>query len=71
MKSLDMIQRMKKMDKLITQKETGTPKEFAKEIGISESRLFDILVLIKKIGAPIRYSMIQKTYINKERENLF
>jgi len=62
MKNLEIIQRIKKMDKLITMKSTGTPKEFAKKMNLSESRLYAVLVELKELGVPIKYNRRHRTY---------
>ena len=66
MKNLEMIHRMKRMDKLISMKATGTPKEFAERIDLSVSRLYEIIVGMKKIGVPIKYSRILGSYFYKK-----
>jgi hypothetical protein len=70
MKNFEMIHRMRRMDKLISIKATGTPKEFAKRIDLSVSRLYDILIDMKDLGAPIKYSRIMRSYLYKEHGEL-
>jgi hypothetical protein len=67
MKNLELIHRLKKMDNLIAQKSTGTPKEFAEKIDLSVSRLYDILDDLKNIGVPVKYSRILGSYFYKKR----
>ena len=62
-----MINRLKRMDQLITLKSTGTPKEFAKKIDLSVSRVYDILLDMKELGAPVKYSRIKRTYFYQKR----
>lgn len=50
------IDRINMLDKLISQRRTGTPASLAKRIGISESRLYVIIDELKSKGAPINYS---------------
>ncbi len=51
--------RVKQLDQLIRMKATGTPKELAKKIGISERLLYDYLNELRESGAPV--------YFDKER----
>ena len=62
MNNLEMINRLKRMDILITMKSTGTPIEFAEKLSLSVSTLYDILLEMKELGAPIKYSRICRTY---------
>jgi len=47
---------LKQIHKLIDAENTGTPKSFAKRLGISERRLYGIIDEMKDAGAPIEYS---------------
>lgn len=62
MNLLKQIERLRQAHKLILNGQTGTPKEFAMRLHISERRLFDIIDDMRSMGAPIQYSRIQKTY---------
>lgn len=46
----------------IKTRSTGTPKQLAAELHISESRLLDNLADLKAMGAPIEYDKEKKTY---------
>lgn len=46
----------------IRTRSTGTPKQLAAELHISESRLLDNLADLKAMGAPIEYDKEKKTY---------
>jgi predicted DNA-binding transcriptional regulator YafY len=67
MKSL--IQRLIRMDHLITYKRTGKPAAFARKIGISDRSLYDYLRLLRDMGAPICFSRNENTYYYKEEGN--
>ncbi len=69
MNSLKVINRLKRVDLLITLKSTGTPIEFAEKLSLSVSRLYDILFEMKELGAPIKYSRTCRTYYYKKRGN--
>jgi DNA-binding IclR family transcriptional regulator len=62
MKQFDQLERFKKMNKLIQSGQTGTPAEFAHNIGISQSHLFRSLHLLEQSGLAIKYSRTLKTY---------
>jgi len=46
----------------IKTRSTGTPKQLAEELHISESRLLDNLADLKAMGLPIEYDSASKTY---------
>jgi len=62
MKTLKQLERLQKAHKLILQESTGTPKEFAKRLYISERQLFNLLEYLKGIDAPILFSRKTNTY---------
>ena len=63
MKTLKQLERLKKMHQLIKVASTGTPKEFAKKLNLSQSQLYNILEDLKIKGFPIIYSRNLKTYM--------
>lgn len=56
MKCTEVIDRLKKIDKLINQGKTGTPDEFANRLHISRSQLYNYIDMLKSYGAPIYYN---------------
>jgi len=62
MKTLKQLKRLKRMHQLIKIANTGTPKEFANKLQISESQLYNILDSLKDKGFPINYSKRLKSY---------
>ncbi len=62
MKFFEYIERIEKMHCLIKAKRTGTPDEFAAQLGISRSRLYEIIEELKSRGAPIAYSKASTTF---------
>lgn len=64
------IDRIESIDRLIRIKATGSPKELADRLEISERSLYDILTLMKELGAPIRYSNDRRSYFY-ENEGFF
>ena len=57
-----LIQRLNRLDHLISLKRTGNPSECATKMGVSERSLYDYLKLIKDMGAPVRFSRARGTY---------
>ncbi len=58
-KDVDIIERI---DKKICMRNTGRPDELADQLGISPSWLYEILNVMKTMGADIVYDNIAKTY---------
>jgi hypothetical protein len=60
-KSLD---RVEYLDYLIRSKSTGTPKELAEKLGISERWLYELLNELKHdFDCPIKYSRRRRSYV--------
>ena len=62
MKILTELERLQKIHQLIKGAKTGTPKEFAKRLSISESHLYYVLDNLKVKDFPIVYSRKLKSY---------
>lgn len=58
--------RAERMDALIRRKSTGTPKEIAAKLNLSERSLFELINQMKELGAPIVYCKSRQSYIYKE-----
>lgn len=56
------LNRLDRMDWLIKKKATGTPNEFARQLGISKSSLYEYLAVLMDRGAPILYCKKRLTY---------
>jgi len=59
-------ERAKQIDQLIRLKATGTPKELAEKIGVSERLLYYYLNEMKELGAPIYYDKERCCYCYSE-----
>jgi biotin operon repressor len=57
------LDRVKRIDALVRNKATGTPDELAKKLEISKSMLMLNLSELKKLGVPIEYSTLHRSYI--------
>jgi len=62
MKTLKQIQRLQKAHKLIKQENTGTPKEFAQKLHISERELYNIINHLKDLEANVYFNRKTNTY---------
>ncbi len=62
MKTVKQLDRLREIHHCIKRENTGTPKEFANKLRISESQLYNILNNLKIEGFPIIYSRILKSY---------
>lgn len=67
MKFISILRRIEKMDKLISQRKTGTPMEFARLLQISRSQLYNHIEMLRDYGAPIIYNKDSKSF-QYERE---
>jgi predicted DNA-binding transcriptional regulator YafY len=56
------IERIQRIDSLIRRRSTGTPKELAQTIEMSEASLYRYLEAMKSLGAPIRYDRKKNAY---------
>ena len=54
--------RVETIDRLIRIKGTGPPKQFAQKLDIGERTLFEIINLMKELGAPIKYCKGRQSY---------
>lgn len=62
---MDFIKKLKlieRIDGLISRKSTGTPAELSQKIGVSERTLYNIIKIMKQLGAPIFYSSSRMSY---------
>ena len=60
------LERLKRIDRLISMENTGTPAEFASRLEISESHLYFCLKELKEYGLPIAYDGMKRSYYYKE-----
>ncbi|HEX6431419.1 MAG TPA: HTH domain-containing protein [Niastella sp.] len=59
--------RLENIDRLIRKKGTGTPKQLAQKLHISESLLYEYLSFMKEQGAPIVYSKMRQSYYYEQQ----
>ena len=78
MSLIKYIERLRRMDSLISMMATGTPEEFAEKLGLRRSTLFQSLQEMREMGVNIKYSWIRQSYyyadnrrIKIKLENIF
>lgn len=59
---LKQMERINKANKLIMAERTGDPDQFAAQLGISRSQLYNIIDQFKDFGAPLLYNKKDKTF---------
>ena len=64
------LERLQRIDRLISMENTGTPGEFAQKLEISESHLYFCLKELREYGLPIAYNGIKRTYYYRENVKL-
>jgi predicted DNA-binding transcriptional regulator YafY len=66
MKVFEYLDRISMMHKLVSRQKTGTPEEFAGQLGVSRTSLYEMIDELKSRGAPITYSKSAKTFFYKQ-----
>ncbi len=62
MNFIKQIERIKKIHQLISDEKTGTPAFFASKMHICRSQLYNELVYLKNLGAPIKYCKKKESF---------
>ena len=70
MKMISQLQRIQKINRMIKSARTGSPREFAGELGISESHFYRYIDELQEMGVPIQYSRSRKTYYYEKNTEL-
>lgn len=65
------LERIKRIHYLILNHSTGSPKELANKLDISESHLYNLLKIMKEYNAPIFFDRHKNTYKYKEPVKLY
>ncbi|MFT3823007.1 MAG: HTH domain-containing protein [Chitinophagaceae bacterium] len=58
----EFLLRLQRIDHLIRIKNTGTPAQLAKRLGVSERTVYEYLNLMKDFGAPIKFNNYRQSY---------
>lgn len=56
------VERIRRLDQLISMKSTGSPSVFAEKLGISRSTIFQTLQEMRELGLEIKYSATLESY---------
>ncbi|PWV51926.1 HTH domain-containing protein [Chitinophaga sp. S165] len=62
----DVFSRIQRIDYLIRIRGTGNATELADKLGLSRASIYEYLDLMKRLGAPIKYSQARKSYYYNE-----
>lgn len=62
-KHIEIIERI---DQLIRLQATGTPEDFASRLGISKTKLYRVIGVMKKLNAPIEYNIHLESFVYEE-----
>jgi predicted DNA-binding transcriptional regulator YafY len=62
MKVFEYLDRISMMHKLVLRQKTGTPDEFARQLGVSRTSLYELIDELRSRGVPIAYSKSAKTF---------
>lgn len=63
---MDFIEILKRMDRMIRMRSTGSPEDFAGRLSISERSLYNYLAVMRDLGAPLEYSRTLESYYYQE-----
>lgn len=62
MNYIEKTQLIERVDALIRRKATGSARELASRVGVSKSTMYEILEIMKMMGAEIAYCSDRKSY---------
>ena len=66
MKVFEYLDRINRMHRMVVRQRTGTPSEFAFQLGVSRTTLYEMIDELRSRGAPINYSKSLKTFYYNE-----
>ena len=67
----NIVTRLKRIDRLVRLKATGSPQDLASRLGISTSTLYEHMDTMKRVfGAPLRYCRKRQSYVYDEEGKL-
>lgn len=70
MNVIDIKDKIERLDHLIKLKATGSPKELAKKLDITERTVYRIIKQLKEMGCPIYFDKARKSYCYEQQGNL-
>ena len=63
MSLIEKIGNVERIHQMIQYKRTGNPGQFARKLGVSQSKLYQTLKELKQLGAPIAYCKYRQSYL--------
>jgi predicted DNA-binding transcriptional regulator YafY len=66
MKVFEYLDRISLMHKFVLRQKTGTPEEFARQLGVSRTTLYELIDELRSRGVPISYSKSAKTFFYRQ-----
>jgi biotin operon repressor len=66
MKVFEFLDRISMMHRLVQRRRTGSPCEFAGQLGVSRTSLYELIDELRSRGAPILYSKSSRTFYYSE-----
>lgn len=66
MKLIEKIELIKRLDRLIRYKATGTPTQLSQRLKISKRSIHYLIEAMKEMGAPIYYNKDRQSYCYEE-----
>jgi predicted DNA-binding transcriptional regulator YafY len=66
MKVFEYLDRISMMHKLVQRQRTGTPGEFARQLGVSRTSLYELIDELRSRGVPIAYSKSARTFFYRQ-----
>ena len=64
------LERTRRIDSLIRRKSTGSPRDLANRLGVSEATVYRYILELKNMGAPIQYCRDRQSYYYEESFDL-
>ena len=63
---ITQLERINRINQLIKRKATGSPAQLARRLELSERRVYQLISLIKTLGAPIYFDRAHNSYCYSE-----
>lgn len=70
MNFIHQIERIQKLNKLIEQETTGTPDELASTLGVSRSKLYELIDGLKSLGKKVKYKRVINSFYYEDHTKL-
>ncbi len=67
MNFIKQIERFQKLNTLIEQEKTGTPAELSTRLGVSRTKLYEMIDYLKAIGKKVAYSRPLRSFYYKDK----